>query len=342
MSGCAYNTLAQSSTTVSIVPPTATLDVGKTIELLVQVENVNQLSGAELSLVFDPTILEVVDANPTMPETQIAPGDFLQPGDDTINAVQNGLIEYGVKQKRSGAPVSGSGVLAKITFKGKAAGTSNIAFIDVLLTDHNDYPIRGTPVNGKLTVIGASVTEAPASQEDLPTYTPTAVAPTATPSPPTPTPHQPSPTASTAPRPACLTASVGGYDCTTIQGYHVVQRDETVYAIARAYSTDPCAIVTCNYLTNPRLIHRGNMLAIPYAPWSPPPGPTAQRQFIPSLMPAPAPTPEPGCKTYYTVQPHETLLAIGLRYNVNIWDIARANRIYNLNLIHAGQVLCIP
>jgi len=38
----------------------------------------------------------------------------------------------------------------------------------------------------------------------------------------------------------------------------------------------------------------------------------------------------------------ETLTRIGYMYGVSIWAIAAANHIYNLNLIYAGQVLCIP
>lgn len=106
-----------------------------------------------------------------------------------------------------------------------------------------------------------------------------------------------------------------------------------MYAIGRAYATHPNAIAVCNYLVNPAKIHLGNRLAIPTAPWIPvPAGPTAQRQFSPGGIVPPA-TPPPsstGCRARHVVQPRETLTAIGLRYGVSIWSIARANRIYNL------------
>ncbi|MGQ9909719.1 MAG: LysM peptidoglycan-binding domain-containing protein [Candidatus Flexifilum sp.] len=45
---------------------------------------------------------------------------------------------------------------------------------------------------------------------------------------------------------------------------------------------------------------------------------------------------------YHVVQYGETLSRIAARYGVNMWSIAAANNIYNLNHIYAGQVLLIP
>ncbi len=97
---------------------------------------------------------------------------------------------------------------------------------------------------------------------------------------------------------------------------------------------------------NASRIYVGMKLLIPVAPWSPiPAGPVAVRQFTPggTVTPAPVtPTPKPGCRYYHTVRYGETLTAIAIRYGTSVWAIGRANSIYNLNLIYAGQVLCIP
>lgn len=45
---------------------------------------------------------------------------------------------------------------------------------------------------------------------------------------------------------------------------------------------------------------------------------------------------------YHVVQYGETLGRIAARYGTNVWAIAAANNIYNLNHIYAGQVLLIP
>lgn len=120
-----------------------------------------------------------------------------------------------------------------------------------------------------------------------------------------------------------------------IQGYHVVRPGETLYAIGRAYATQPGAIATANGIANMNALPVGLQLAIPVAPWSPiPPGPVAQRQF--------GAQPQPTCRYQHTIIWGETLTVIAWHYSVNLWDIARANHIYNLNLIYAGQTLCIP
>ena len=55
----------------------------------------------------------------------------------------------------------------------------------------------------------------------------------------------------------------------------------------------------------------------------------------------PVPAPTPGFRTH-VVLGGETLFRIGLLYGVDIYDIARLNRITNLGLIYVGQVLLIP
>lgn len=321
----AVGALGQAAAGVKVFPAEASVAVGQTIEVTIQAENVSNLFGIELSIRFNASVLEVVDADANKPGTQITAGGFLSPDLETTNEVANDVINYAVQQVSPHNPVSGNGVLARITFRAKSAGTSNIALEDVFLFDQNG--------NGITTVLHNGVLSVTSSGGQAPTATPAPPAPTTAPatSPPTATPaHVSAPAAST------------GYNCTNIQGYHIVKRGETLYAIARAYATDPYAIGACNPTINPRRIHASNHLAIPYAPWTPPPGPTAERQFGPSLIPAPVPTPEPGCRARHVVQPGETLTAIGLRYSADLWNIARANRIYNLHLIHAGQVLCIP
>jgi LysM repeat protein len=317
--------LGQTAAAVKVFPGEATVPVGQNIEVTIQVENITSLFGIELSITFDANFLEVVDADPNKPGTQITAGGFLSRDFEATNDVADGVINYALQQVSPHSPVSGNGVLARITFRGKAGGTSNVTLDDVFLSDQVGNGLTSVLHGGVLVVTPAS-----------------GVVPTATPSFPTPTPIPPKPQP-TATQPPASAAPSTSYNCAVVQGYHTVKRDETLYAIARTYATDPYAISACNHLVDPRRIHASNRLAIPYAPWEHiPAGPTVERQFGPSLIPAPVPTPEPGCRAYHTIQPVETLIAIGLRYGVNIWDIARANRIYNLNLINAGQVLCIP
>lgn len=108
--------------------------------------------------------------------------------------------------------------------------------------------------------------------------------------------------------------------------YHTIRWGETLSSIARYYGTTTQAILAANpQIWNPNLIFAGTVL------------------FIPSnYMPPAPPTPPAFCRYYHTVQYGDNLNRISAWYGTNPWSIAQANRIYNLNLIYAGQVLCIP
>jgi LysM repeat protein len=117
---------------------------------------------------------------------------------------------------------------------------------------------------------------------------------------------------------------------------HVVRSGETIYCIARAYGVDPWAITAHNGIVNPNMVYPGQVLAIPNAYAWVPPGRTCARQCPPG----------PGypctCATYHTISSGENLYRISLQHGLSMWRIAECNRIYNLDYIRAGDVLCIP
>jgi LysM repeat protein len=308
---------------VRVTPASNTVAVGNDVVVNITVQNVSNLFGAEFHLTFDPALLEVVDADPTKDGVQIGIGDFLSADFIAQNTVDNatGTVDFGLSQMSPNGPVSGSGTLATITFKGKANGNSSLAFTDVLLADSGGGQIAASAENGAVNV-GGSVSPPPPQLTPTPTPTPT---PTTPPSGPTPT---PSPTSAPG---TCA-----------FQGHHTVRSGETLYAIGRAYATQPSKIAACNNVTNPSRLYVGMKLGIPVAPWSPiPAGPVAVAQFTPG-EPAPTPPPTTQCRYYHTVSYGQTLTMIAARYGSNVWEIGRANSINNLNLIYPGQVLCIP
>ncbi len=76
---------------------------------------------------FDPKILEVVDSNAGVSGVQIAAGTSLPL--TLANSVNNSAGQIMFSQTASaGSTFSGTAKLATITFKAKAAGTSNISF----------------------------------------------------------------------------------------------------------------------------------------------------------------------------------------------------------------------
>jgi LysM repeat protein len=115
--------------------------------------------------------------------------------------------------------------------------------------------------------------------------------------------------------------------------YHIVQRGEYLSLIAQRYGTTTQAILAANpQITNPNLIYAGQTIFVPFGVPPPPPQPT----------PVPQPPPQPACRAYHYVTPGQTMLMISRWYSVDPFAIARANNIFNLNLIYAGTTLCIP
>jgi LysM repeat protein len=104
--------------------------------------------------------------------------------------------------------------------------------------------------------------------------------------------------------------------------YHRVRYGETLFSIGRYYGVSAYRIAEANNLYNPNRIYAGQVLYIP-------------RGYDGGYRPAP-------CTNHHRVRYGETLYSIARRYGVSPWAIARANGIYNINLIYAGQVLYIP
>lgn len=104
--------------------------------------------------------------------------------------------------------------------------------------------------------------------------------------------------------------------------WYQVRWGDTLSSIARYTGVSAWAIAQANRLPNPNYIYAGQWLWIPCS--------------------APPPPPPPQCGYWYTVRWGDTMNSISYRTGVNVWAIAQANGIYNLNRIYAGQALWIP
>ena len=145
------------STIILIQPSSSDVDVDDTITVDVRIEDVTDLYGVDVRLSFDPTLLEVQDAdgNPTN-GVQIQGGSFPAPNFVVKNEADNsaGTIWYAVSQMNPTEPVSGSGVAASITLKGLVEGTSSIAFTYQKIVERDGDPIPATTQDGQITVVG--------------------------------------------------------------------------------------------------------------------------------------------------------------------------------------------
>lgn len=140
-----------------IEPASVTTSISGTATVEIRIRDVTDLYGVQLHLSFDPSIVQVQDAIPGG-DVNIAPGDFLQPGAVVYsNYVNNttGVIQY-VQSLEGVAPgVDGSGVLARITLHGDAAGTSDLTFTLHVLSDPMSVPIAHDHADGEIIVTSA-------------------------------------------------------------------------------------------------------------------------------------------------------------------------------------------
>lgn len=121
-----------------------------------------------------------------------------------------------------------------------------------------------------------------------------------------------------------LTIPGGGSSTSQGNTYYVVNRGDTLTAIASRYGTTTQALVDANGLASANLIYVG------------------QRLVIPGGGSAPAPSTPSGTTGYYTVQVGDTVSSIAVRHGVTAWAIVNANRLANPNFIYVGQRLVIP
>lgn len=121
--------------------------------------------------------------------------------------------------------------------------------------------------------------------------------------------------------------------------YYVVRVGDTLDAIAWRYGVSSWSLARANGIWNPNLIYIGQLIVIPGAYPAPAPNPCPWPGSCPQPQPYPRPQPY-GCT--YIVRYGDTMSVIAARYHTDAWTIARANGIFNLNWIYAGQILRIP
>jgi hypothetical protein len=118
------------------------------------VEGIIDLYGAALEISFDPGLLEVVDADGAEPGIQIGEGDCPVPGFVLDNTADNGagVINYDVISLNPTPPCNGGGLVAQITFRALAAGTSPVHFISQLLSNTDAEAINVATEDGAIEV----------------------------------------------------------------------------------------------------------------------------------------------------------------------------------------------
>lgn len=146
---------------VYLVPSWAAARPGEVFTMTVSVDAIAYIYGAQYRILFDPAILEVVDANPSLPGVQIGSSEmfpkglFFEAGNQADNAT--GVIEYAATILEPGEPVAGTGVIGRVTFRAKAMGHSAIDFEGMArwplaLIDPSGYAVAADWADGEVVV----------------------------------------------------------------------------------------------------------------------------------------------------------------------------------------------
>ena len=167
---------------------------GSRVEIPIAVRDVEALYAVDISLTFNPEILQVEDANPNQDGVQLALGTFLDAGLVLFNTADNdaGTIRFAMTQVNPSEGKSGEGVLLVLYVRAVAEGESQIEVDTVELASRVGEAIPGTGV-GASVVVSADVAEKestaiPVQDPTLAIQVPT-LEPTPTPTPePTPEP----------------------------------------------------------------------------------------------------------------------------------------------------------
>lgn len=98
------------------------------VEVPVEVRGVVDLYALDLTIRFDPEILQVEDADPNQAGVQPGLATFLDAGMTLFNSVDNetGTVRFVMSQINPSEPKSGDGILLVLYFVGKQAGTSEL------------------------------------------------------------------------------------------------------------------------------------------------------------------------------------------------------------------------
>ncbi len=352
--------VAQGGAVVSI--STASVNIGATVVVNVSIQNVTNLAGAEVHFTYDPFLLEV---------QSVQAGGFPAPDFVAQSSATGGKIDYAIAQMPPHTPVSGSGVLLQVTFKGLAAGTSALHMLSVVLSDGSGTLIPSTTQDGSV-VVGGSTTPVPT------TPAPTTPAPT-TPAPTTPAPTTPPPGANVNVVPASSSAAVNSTVAVAVQmtnasnlwgvdlkltynasGVQCTQSQLGSIPMPHVVATNTCGSGAAQYIVtqqSPDVPSSGSgnivqltfkclmagtfSLHLDHVTLVNKDGQTLPATVADGQITCTQPS-SGNILGYHTVKPGETLYCVGRAYSVSPWAIAGTNYIPWPYWLYPGQVLAIP
>ena len=152
-------------TKVSVQPPVQVVPVGQVVPVTIWIENVTDLYGVQLVLQFNPAVVTVRDANPSLPGVQVQTGDIfaglsLTEADNHADLVE-GEIRYSAALLGEPAGVSGAGSIITVTFEALTVGNTPLQLTQVRLADSRVNQIGTEAQHGALMIVAGGPTPTP-------------------------------------------------------------------------------------------------------------------------------------------------------------------------------------
>jgi len=144
------------TTSVGVTPSTLSVAVGAAATTTLQVNAARDLYSVTVRLAFDPNIAQVIDADLNAPGTQIAIGSLWSGRDYVVTRNQadnaSGLVEFAATLRAPASPLSGTGAIAFVAWRGKSTGQSALTLQQSQLTRPDGGAIPHKIKNGLLQV----------------------------------------------------------------------------------------------------------------------------------------------------------------------------------------------
>lgn len=134
---------------------------GSEAAIVVRLNNANEAYGIDVWASFDPSLLEVVDADPITGGIQVEVGSFPQPDFVAANRVDpaGGAIRYVITQMNPTSPATGSGILFTVRLRGRGVSGAGEFRIDQVEMSDRDGQLQPVSVSSAtIEVVGNDLT----------------------------------------------------------------------------------------------------------------------------------------------------------------------------------------
>ncbi len=143
---------------IAPVPSSISLRPGETSKLEIKVEGEQNLYGVELHLKFDPSLIEMVDADPAKEGLQASPGDWLKQGFVAQNQGDNtvGTFDFAGTLLNPAEPLHGPLSLVTLEVRAKTEGAAALTLQSAILASREGEAIPYTWQDGQINISTAS------------------------------------------------------------------------------------------------------------------------------------------------------------------------------------------